>query len=232
MAVDVALGRCLGPDEGVLRLYSWSHPTLSLGRNQSAVKRYRTFAAEELSGRVVRRPTGGREVLHDRELTYSVVLPSRALGGPRATYRTLNSALLEAILSLGIQARLAQPEGAAPKPNDGVCFGRPVTDEIEASGRKVVGSAQARIGGALLQHGSILLESPTGGLASLTAGGVSLAQLACEEVAFATAARAIEQAMRRSLPGRWRLDSLRTSERRVAVSLLPHYESDGWTWRR
>lgn len=232
MAVDVALGRCLGPDEGVLRLYSWSHPTLSLGRNQSAVQRYRTFAAAELSGRVVRRPTGGGEVLHDRELTYSVVLPSRALGGPRATYKTLHSALLEAILSLGIRAQLAQPEGASPKPDDGICFGRPVMDEIEASGRKVVGSAQARISGALLQHGSVLPESPTGKLATLAAGGTSLAQIACKTVSFRTIARAVEQAMRRSLPGRWRLDTLRTSERRVAASLLPHYESDGWTWRR
>lgn len=232
MALDEALGRCLRANEGVLRIYSWSRPTLSLGRNQSAKPRHRAFASAELNGQVVRRPTGGREVLHDRELTYSVVLPARALGGPRATYHILNTALLEAIRSLGIWAQLAHEGVTAPRPDDGVCFGRPVTDEIVADGRKLVGSAQARIGGAILQHGSVLLEAPTVGPATLASAGTPLAELASEPLGFGMVASAIEAAMRRILSGRWNPDALRTAERGVAASLLPHYESEGWTWRR
>ena len=231
MALDVALARCLRPDEGVLRLYGWRHPTLSLGRNQPAKQRYGSVAPTLLGRHIVRRPTGGSEVLHDRELTYSVVLPSRALGGPRATYRRLNSALLDAIRRLRIPARLATPHGPCPRPGAGACFGAAVNDEIEVSGRKLVGSAQARIGNALLQHGSIPLEPPSSGPGALRSVGVSLSELAGKPVDLAAVRRAVETAMRRALGGRWSNRELRANERRVAASLLRHYESPTWTWR-
>lgn len=232
MALDVALARCLEPDQGVLRIYGWSHPTLSFGRNQPAKDRYGSFAAAQLDGHVVRRPTGGREVLHDRELTYSVVLPSRALGGPRSTYRTLNATLVEAIQSLGVPARLARSDGPSPQLDAGACFREPMSDEIEAAGRKLVGSAQARIGDVLLQHGSLPIQPPSLGLESLRSAGTSLSELLSESVSFSAVAEAVESAMTRALGGLWRRGRVRVREWRVAASLLPHYESPTWTWRR
>lgn len=232
MALDEALARCLGPGEGVLRIYGWSHPTLSFGRNQPARERYATAASSLLAGHVVRRPTGGREVLHDQELTYAVVVPRRALGGPRATLRRLSEALLEAVRSLGVEARLA-PEGLPSPPLDaGACFAISLPSEIEAAGRKLVGSAQARLGKALLQHGSLPLGRPLRGPRALRDAGTSLSELAGRRIPFSAAAAAVEAAMRQALAGRWRQTPVALRERRVAASLRRHYESPDWTWRR
>jgi lipoate-protein ligase A len=232
MALDVALARCLELDQGVLRIYGWSHPTLSFGRNQPAKDRYGSIAVRQLDGHVVRRPTGGREVLHDRDLTYSVVLPSRALGGPRLTYRTLNATLVEAIRSLGVPARLVQSDSHSPHPDAGACFREPVRDEIEAEGRKLVGSSQARIGDVLLQHGSLPIEPASLGPEPLRSAGISLSELLSKSICFSAVAEAIETAMTGALGGLWWRGRIRVREQRVAASLLHHYESPTWTWRR
>ena len=83
MAVDHALAETADPDAGWLRLYRWTRPTLSLGRNEPAAGFYDFERAGRLGIDVVRRPTGGRGVLHDAELTYAVVAPVAA-GGLRA----------------------------------------------------------------------------------------------------------------------------------------------------
>src|SRR5690606_669373 len=107
------------------------------------------------------RPTGGREVLHDRELTYAVVVPLRAFGGLRALHRLVNGALVEALRSLGVAADLAPPDGRALRPDAGPCFGGPAEGEVTVGGRKLIGSAQVRVGGAVLQHGSLRLAPPS-----------------------------------------------------------------------
>ena len=84
MAWDHTLALWCGPDRAVLRLYSWDRPTLSLGRNEPAAQLYSRDALRNRGVGVVRRPTGGRAVLHHRELTYAVCAPIRALGGVRA----------------------------------------------------------------------------------------------------------------------------------------------------
>lgn len=232
MALDVALARCAPPEHGILRIYGWSAPTLSFGRNQPARGHYEDLAASELGGRVVRRPTGGREVLHDRELTYSVVAPKEGLGGPKSIYRTLNSVLLQALHSLGVEAKLARPAGRPPGPAAGLCFGAAARDEIEIHGRKLVGSAQARVGPMILQHGSLPLEPPTAASGIFGVVGISLSEVISGAVRFSVVANAIERAMKYRFPGYWRRDHVRDSERRVAAALLPHYESPEWTWRR
>ena len=94
-------------------------------------------------------------MLHDRELTYSVVLPDRAFGGPRRAYRRINEGLVDGLRRLGVDASAAS--GRALPPDAGPCFLEPADGEVTIGGRKVVGSAQARIGRAVLQHGSLLL---------------------------------------------------------------------------
>lgn len=160
MAVDAALMESVRAGAPpVLRFYRWAPPCLSLGRNQPARGFYDLDAIRARGLDVVRRPTGGRAVLHHRELTYSVVLPDRMLGGPRASYDAINRALARGLRRLGVPTEL-QPRGAARAavPSLAPCFREPAAGEVVVHGRKLVGSAQFREGGVVLQHGSLLLE--------------------------------------------------------------------------
>ena len=246
MAVDEALARAGRVGEGVLRIYRWSRPTLSLGRNQPALDRYDPLAARSLGVDVVRRPTGGREVLHDRELTYCVSVPMEGPGDLRSTYRLVNQALVAALASLGVPARLAAPEGPSPPPDAGACFRTPAAGEVEVEGRKLVGSAQARIGDRILQHGSLLLGASSVSLEALrlpggddgrfresgSPGFTTLDRLVPGPVAFTRVAAAVEAAMAGTMGGDWGRDELRGEERKVASRLLEQYQSSRWTWRR
>ncbi|HEY7192444.1 MAG TPA: hypothetical protein VH439_01800 [Gemmatimonadales bacterium] len=133
-----------------LRLYRWDPPTLSIGRNQRLAIQPRVP--------VVRRPTGGKAVWHDREVTYAVAGPIVTFGSLRDAYCQIHTRLAKAMRSLGVDASLA-PLRPAVRPSDGPtsCFSAPVGGEILAAGKKLVGSAQVRRGDAFLQHGSILL---------------------------------------------------------------------------
>ena len=160
MALDEALmlraARSRGGD-AVFRVYSWSTPTLSLGRNQRARGCYDEAAAQRLGVGFIRRPTGGRTLLHHREVTYSATLPVTTVDGARDAYDFINGVLLDALGRLGVPA--ARPTSTASLP-PGLrpCFDVPSEHEIAVDGRKLVGSAQWRRDGALLQHGSILVR--------------------------------------------------------------------------
>jgi lipoate-protein ligase A len=158
MALDMALmDRARRTGESVLRVYAWSSPVLSLGRNQRARDAYDMAAIERHGLGVVRRPTGGRALLHHREVTYSVtapVQPERSLG---ETYHQVNTLVLEALETMGVHASIAQPLSPALAPSAVPCFAEPAAGEIVVDGKKLVGSAQWRDDGALLQHGSIIV---------------------------------------------------------------------------
>jgi lipoate-protein ligase A len=163
MAVDDALlDRARLSGECVLRLYEWSKPTLSLGRNQSARGHYDLARARELGIDFVRRPTGGRAVLHHRELTYSVTAPSAILGSLRESYARVNRLLVAALRRLGVGASVAPHLARAPAPGVRPCFDEPAAGELVLGDRKLVGSAQWRDGDAFLQHGSILIDDDQG----------------------------------------------------------------------
>jgi lipoate-protein ligase A len=163
MAVDEVLldGVAAGGTRPTLRFYQWTPSCLSLGY-------FQPYDVVDLDGcaalgvEVVRRPTGGRAILHDRELTYSVTLPASVLGhdgGVLPSYYRLSLALQDGLRRLGVPVTLA-PEATASGPtvHGPVCFDRPSAHEILLEGRKLVGSAQMRRGGGILQHGSILIE--------------------------------------------------------------------------
>ena len=152
MAVDHALAACLSPGEAVLRIYRWSGPTVSFGRNEPAHDRYGPALGRDAGIEFVRRPTGGRAVLHDRELTYAAVLPGPSRGGLKAAYGLINRGLVEALSSLGVPAQMAAGRGPPAGPDSGPCFDEPAPGEVTVAGRKLVGSAQARLEGALLQR--------------------------------------------------------------------------------
>ncbi len=178
MAVDEAILRAVaaGLVPPTLRLYAWEPACLSLGRAQSATDV--DFQALQAAGfDLVRRPTGGKAILHVDELTYSVVAPEaepRVSGGIVESYRRLSAGLVRGLERLSVTGlvadRRATPprfgggEGGAPSLVGGagggkgpVCFEVPSDYEITANGRKLVGSAQMRAQGVVLQHGALPL---------------------------------------------------------------------------
>ena len=158
MALDHALmERARRSGERVLRVYSWSQPTLSLGRHQVARDRIDTRAARELGVALVRRPTGGRALLHHREVTYSITTTLAPDDSVRAWYAAINEILMRALGLLAVPAMVAPRARKTLLPSTAACFVQPDEGEITVDGRKLVGSALLREQDALLQHGSILL---------------------------------------------------------------------------
>jgi lipoate-protein ligase A len=150
----------------VLRFYTWDPPAVSLGRFQDEASSVNLAACRKHGFDIVRRITGGRAVLHWRELTYSVISPSDNSLFPNdvlGTYKVLAAGLLAGFVRLGIPAEMVSPPGdraamvnrTAKEP---ACFSSPSWYEILVNGRKIVGSAQRRLAGAFLQHGSILID--------------------------------------------------------------------------
>jgi lipoate-protein ligase A len=162
MAVDEAMMEATGRDEAMstLRLFAWNPPCLSIGYAQpiSDIDEARLTAK---GWGIVRRPTGGRAILHADELTYSVVGPvdeARLKGDIPTSFRRISDAILIALeqLKLRVEA-VAKDESLLGTQNNPVCFETPSTYEITVGSRKLVGSAQARRRGALLQHGTLPL---------------------------------------------------------------------------
>jgi lipoate-protein ligase A len=168
MALDEALmARARRTGEHVLRIYGWSEPTLSLGRNQRAHGVYRLDELERRGIGVVRRPTGGRALLHHREVTYSVTAPCAPDVGLAGEYERINLLLRNALNALGVPVVVASPLSRTALPGATPCFAEPARGELVFNGRKLVGSAQWRDDGALLQHGSILVDDDQGSIRSL-----------------------------------------------------------------
>lgn len=164
MAVDEAILEGIAGDSSLptLRMYAWDPPCLSLGYAQP-ISDVDLDALAKHGWDLVRRPTGGRAILHTDELTYSITGRQdepRLAGSVVESYQRLSQALLLALESLGIPAiaeeKPALPAGSDPK--GAVCFEVPSTYEITCNNKKIVGSAQARRKGMLLQHGSFPLH--------------------------------------------------------------------------
>lgn len=157
MALDRAVLRRAAGGDGppTLRLYRWEVPTVTLGRFQR-VEQVDLDACARRGFDVVRRPTGGRGVLHDDELTYSVVASARD-GVPRgvaASYRHLSAALAEAYRRLGVEAELtARPRG---EKGAGACYLHSTQADLSLGAAKLSGSAQVWMGDSVLQHGSFV----------------------------------------------------------------------------
>jgi lipoate-protein ligase A len=162
MAVDEAILEAATHREVLptLRLYAWNPPCLSLGYAQP-ISDVDESRLEEFGWDLVRRPTGGRAILHTDELTYSVCGPEDEpvlSGDILSSYKRLSSAILAAIEQIGISVQaLPQEKNANSKSPEPVCFEVPSNYEITADGKKLVGSAQARRQGGVLQHGTLPL---------------------------------------------------------------------------
>jgi lipoate-protein ligase A len=167
MAVDEALLESVGLEMSapILRLYAWRPACLSLGYSQS-IQDIDHVALSRNGWDLVRRPTGGKAILHTDEITYSVIAPGdepRLVGGVLESYQRLSQALLVALLDLHIPASSAPLKVTQKRTPEGpVCFEVPSKYEITVNGRKLIGSAQARRKAGVLQHGSLPLHGDLG----------------------------------------------------------------------
>jgi lipoyl(octanoyl) transferase len=161
MALDEALLDFVAtdPSMAILRTYEWSSPTLSLGYFQPIAEAKADSRWQDVP--IVRRPTGGGALWHDREVTYAVVIPGEhpAARPSRALYRTIHGAIIDHLNSLAIPAdrRGEQDGGDGQERRPFLCFTDRDPEDIVFRGFKLVGSAQRRRSGAVLQHGSLLL---------------------------------------------------------------------------
>lgn len=240
MALDEALlERARESGEAVFRVYTWAQPTLSFGRNQTALGIYDAERANAHGVATVRRLTGGRALLHHREITYSVTAPLTLGASLRESYDRINRLVVAGLRHLGVAVEVAVPRDRTPAPSAAPCFERPAAGELVFAGRKLVGSAQWRDVGALLQHGSILVEddqpmitalsgnvvppAPPAATLSSALGRVPSAEevadslfdavrsLECDSAAYVALDASLQDGMRRTL-GR--------------------YHDAQWTWRR
>ncbi len=145
-------------DDPILRLYWWEPAAVTIGYNQ----KFSDFAQDAIAAQgydLVRRPTGGRAILHAEELTYAVIgsSPSDLFGDTlHSTYMKINEALLTFLCNLGVDADISDGE-SRQNARGLVCFRSAGKHEVKVGSRKVIGSAQRRRGDVFLQHGSILV---------------------------------------------------------------------------
>ncbi|SFA96533.1 MULTISPECIES: biotin/lipoate A/B protein ligase family protein [unclassified Bacillus (in: firmicutes)] len=168
MALDEALldWHSEGKIPPTIRFYGWNPATLSIGYFQKVEKEINMDAVREHHLGFVRRPTGGRGVLHEHELTYSVIVSEEHPEMPKTVteaYRVISEGILKGFHRLGLDAYFAVPQSLEEReslknPRSAVCFDAPSWYELVVEGRKVAGSAQTRQKGVILQHGSILLD--------------------------------------------------------------------------
>ena len=240
MALDEALmARAARTGDAVFRVYGWSSPTLSLGRNQRARDCYDTAAANDMGIEFVRRPTGGRALLHHREVTYSATLPVQSADEARSAYDFINNVLLAGLGRLGVSAGRPATSTALP-PGLRPCFDVPAEHEIAVDGRKLVGSAQWRRGGALLQHGSILVHDDQALISRLViepfADATPTAATLADALGFEPSSEQVALPILQSLE---EAIGLRVEAFAIGNDLYPDvqrlratYRDAAWTWRR
>ncbi|HDK27021.1 MAG TPA: lipoate--protein ligase family protein [Candidatus Atribacteria bacterium] len=177
MAIDEAI--MIAHREGLvsptIRFYQWSPPAVSLGYFQDLEKEIDIDACQDMGIDIVRRPTGGKAVLHDKELTYSFVIKENhplVNDSILETYKKISGGIIKGLSYLGVKAELVPVKeklkndslnkGKISKifhPNiKSICFSVPSQYEVQVNGKKIVGSAQVRKGGIVLQHGSLLIK--------------------------------------------------------------------------
>jgi lipoyl(octanoyl) transferase len=237
MSLDMSLhARAARSGHGYLRFYRWDPACLSFGRHEPALKRYDRERIEQRGLDTVRRPTGGRAVWHDRELTYAVAAPEAAMGSLRDTYLGIHHTIALALRALGAPVNLAPARRAAPV-DAGACFAVAAGGEVVINAGKVVGSAQLRSRGALLQHGSVLLHDDQSCVREMTIGHAAmpdvrpLALVLGRDVGWEEVAHAISDAAS-AWSATW--NDFEDEERLVAEAELsvPRFRDPAWTWQR
>ncbi|HYV98418.1 MAG TPA: hypothetical protein VE967_13235 [Gemmatimonadaceae bacterium] len=224
----------------VMRLYAWDRPVVSLGRNERAVGRYDPDKLARAGLDVVRRPTGGRALLHHHELTYAFAEQITDADSLRASYERVSRLLLTALRTLGVAADVA--DSRAGRPIEGSpCFAIPSAGEIVVDGRKLVASAQWRDAQVYLQHGSILIDDDQPLLVRGLADGVVMPPLPApatlrEILGRAPSLEELASGVAHSLAAGGHAPSRVAPETLIPVDAerehRARYDDPAWTWRR
>ncbi|RBW70589.1 lipoate--protein ligase family protein [Bacillus taeanensis] len=259
MALDEALldWHSKGEILPTIRFYGWNPATLSVGYFQKVEKEIDLEEVRKNEFGLVRRPTGGRAVLHDQELTYSVIVSEDHPEMPRTVteaYRVISEGILEGFRLLGLDAYFAVPRTEEEKqalktPRSSVCFDAPSWYELVVEGRKVAGSAQTRQKGVILQHGSILLDIDEDKLFSLFKfsservkermqrnfknKAVAINALSETRITLEETRKAFKEGFERGLNIELKPYQLTAEQEEVVQKIAKErYENDQWTFRR
>ncbi|MBL4850263.1 MAG: hypothetical protein JKY65_32445 [Planctomycetes bacterium] len=222
MALDEALLEAYRHDSPpILRLYAWEPAAFSLGRFQPVSD------LEAPAGAVVVRRLSGGSAIHHRqdEVTYALVAPYALFGGlkPRAAYRSIHGAIEAGLAGLGVAAQ-DRPQAGGRASRRGLCYANPTDYDLSVGGRKLVGSAQRRLGHCFLQHGSIPLSPDP-----RVPGASSLRALLGREVEREEVEVAVLEGFA-TLASSWIHDALRDVERARADALVgSRYGCASWT---
>jgi lipoate-protein ligase A len=207
MAVDEAMFEALaaGSSSPTLRVYGWRPRAVSLGRFQGAESSVDGEACRRLGVDVVRRPTGGRAILHtEEEVTFSVAVSAERLGttGVMDSYRALAGGIIAGLRRLGVEARLVERSGAGAGPggaHDPACFAVKARCDLVVGSSKLVGSAQVQRDGVILQQNSLPLRVDVGDWEEVFRRGrrapeaTGLWEAAGREVSYREAAEALRE---------------------------------------
>ena len=256
MAADEALVRAVATGaRPAVRVYGWQPPAVSFGYAQRVKREIDVQKVRALGLDIVRRPTGGRAVLHWHELTYSVVCAADdpAMGGNIGeAYRKISAGLLAGIRLLGVDATFESRRHPQPSPRGKIltapCFTSTAQYEVTFQGRKLIGSAQQRIGNTLLQHGSLLLGAEHKHIADLLPDDkpglqkrfrreldrhtISLSEALSHSVDFHTAATAIQQGIQDTFDIHLVESALSQPERAETHRLIAEkYATEEWNYK-
>lgn len=259
MAADEAmlLSHAMGEIPPTLRFYTWKPAAVSLGYFQKAEADIDREACARLGIDVIRRLTGGRAVLHDAEVTYSLVVREDEHyipAGVTASYLFFSRGLQSGLARLGINAQMQTPEGSVGNPygkmvRSSACFDTPSHYEITVAGRKVVGSAQVRRDGVLLQHGSILLRFSPECMSrvmpfkdekmreamqrELSRRATDLAEATGRQISFAEAVEALQAGITEQCRIHLDLGEREPAESNLVIQLVERkYSAEAWNLRR
>lgn len=254
MALDEALlnWHSQGLIPPVIRFYGWEPATLSVGYFQKLSGKIDVDAVNEYGYGLVRRPTGGRAVLHDNELTYSVIVSENHQSMPPSVteaYRVISEGILQGFRNLDVQADFSIPEGKLDQTGSAVCFEEPSWYELIVEGKKAAGSAQTRQKGVILQHGSIPIEVDETALFNMfiypnerikerarkafSGKAVAINEVTGREVSLAEVKKAFYSGFEKGLGIQLQPFTL-TEEQLAEVNQLAEerYASDEWTYYR
>jgi lipoate-protein ligase A len=171
MALDEYLFRSLTEEpHTILRFYAWKNPTVSLGYSQKVLEVADVEFCEKRGIDIVRRMTGGKLVLHHKEITYSLTSSDTEIFTTTLadSYRLISEALMGGLKKMGLTPTLASPAPQEYVRGNLPCFSYPSRNEVEVAEKKIIGSAQKRVGTKFLQHGSIPLEEDDDLLTSIS----------------------------------------------------------------
>lgn len=256
MAIDEAIltAHTEGKVPPTIRFYAWTIPTLSIGYFQRIKREVDLDKTRERGVGLVRRATGGRAVLHDQELTYSIIVSEDYPNIPKTiteSYRLFSLGLLEGFRALGLNADLVSldKQNGKQKAESAACFDSPSWYELVVEGRKVAGSAQTRQRGTILQHGSILLDLDVDLLfdllrfrsdrmkqrlqQSFKEKAVAINDLTSQHVSWDEAVDAFIEGFSKGMDIELRPEPLTPEEQATAAALTAtRYGTDAWNMRR